>query len=68
MSTTVAFALFASALVPALGAASSGGVGVTGNGPAKASANVQAGNITVSATADGITLDTRSPRPCSGDS
>jgi rare lipoprotein A len=59
VSTTVAFALFASALVPAIGAASSGGVGVTGNGPAKTSANVQSGNITVSASADGITLDTR---------
>jgi rare lipoprotein A len=59
VTTTVAFALFASALVPAIGAASSGGVGETGNGPAKASANVESGNITVSATADGITLDTR---------
>jgi rare lipoprotein A len=59
VTTTVAFAVFASALVPAIGAASSGGVGVTGNGPAKATANVQSGNITVSATAGGITLDTR---------
>jgi rare lipoprotein A len=57
VTTTVAFALLVSASVPAIGFASSGGTGL--NAPAKTPANVQSGNITVSATADGITLDTR---------
>jgi len=59
VTTTVAFALLAIAAVPAIGWASSGGVGLTSSGPMKPSANVQSGNITVSATADGITLATR---------
>jgi hypothetical protein len=61
---TVAFALVASAVLPSIGSASSGGAGLTGgaptsNGPSNTSNNVQAGNVTVSATADGITLATR---------
>ena len=65
---TVAFALTASALLPSVGLASggaggSGGAGLGGNTNAPSSpgstGNVQPGNITVSATSDGITLATR---------
>jgi hypothetical protein len=58
----------ASAVVPSIGSASSGGSGGAGlvpktpktsNASSKATSNVQSGNITVSATADGVTLATR---------
>jgi len=60
---TVAFALTASAVWPALGLASGpgsggAGLGATSSSP-KASSGVQPGNITVSATADGVSLSTR---------
>jgi hypothetical protein len=61
VKATVAFALLASAVVPSIGSASSGGAGLTGNPttPSNASGNVQAGNVKVSASADGVTLATR---------
>jgi rare lipoprotein A len=68
VTATVAFALLASAVVPSIGSASSGGSGGSGLIPkapaapkaaSKATGNVQAGNVTVSASADGVTLATR---------
>jgi rare lipoprotein A len=65
---TVVFALTASAVLPSVGLASGGGSGGAGlgssgnpsqSGATKSSSNVQPGNITVSATADGLTLATR---------
>jgi rare lipoprotein A len=58
VTTTVAFALLAGAAVPSIGLASSGGTGIAATGSNPAS-NVQPGNITVSATGDGMTLATR---------
>jgi rare lipoprotein A len=65
---TVAFALTASAVLPSVGLASGGGsggagLGGTNNAPKsavpKSSSNAQPGNITVSATANGVTLAAR---------
>src|ERR1700685_265461 len=65
---TVAFAFTASAVLPSIALAGGGGsggagLGSSGNPPKsaapKSSSNVQPGNITVSATADGLTLATR---------
>jgi hypothetical protein len=55
------FALIFSAALPSLGSAASGGAGLTGgadNG-ASSSVNVQAGNIPVTASSDGMTIETR---------
>jgi len=57
---TAAFALFASAALPSLGWAASGGAGLGGSGNSSAPvANVEPGNVTVSASGDGIVLATR---------
>jgi rare lipoprotein A len=68
-TATAVIALFASAAMPSVGLAATGGSGLTGSGngsdgsgsggSGKVTPNVQPGNVTVSATGDGITLATR---------
>lgn len=57
-TATAVIALLVSAAAPSIGGASTGGSGLTGPG-GNVKANVQQGNVTVSSTSDGITLQTR---------
>ena len=57
---TAVLALFASAALPSLGWAASGGAGIGGGaGGGGAGGSVRPGNVAVSATSDGITIATR---------